>query len=502
MNKENTKTGKTFIGVSIIIFFSKILGFLRDIMIASVFGTTVLTDMFQVVFSLPSLLFASIGTALSAVNIPDLTYFIKNRSKEERDRYLSNLFAQITLWATLLCVVGIIFAPTVTRVIAPGFSGKVMGITIALTRVMIPTLLFVSLTYVATGVLQVHGHFLLSSMISIPFNLVIILALVVKGADIMFLGYITTLGWLLQFLIQLPVIIKEKYHFYFRIDFKDEQTVNTFKQLIPILLGNSLLQLCLIIDRTFATHLDEGTTAALSFGSNLFVTVTSVFIVAMSTVVFPRLSQYCMELDYARIRLMLVNIFKILLFILVPYLILVVTYHQEIISLVYQRGAFTSKSTAMTSLAFLCYSFAVIGYACQEIFNRVYYALKKFKIPMTASLVCIVIKVILDLIFFQSAGIMGISTSTAVCLLLYAIIMSVLVSREIGGFLRRDLFYYGLKLIMPVTSMILVILLFKYFTGSGMILGFLLPLALSGCMYLGVAYLTGLNRIFYWRDSA
>ncbi|MEN6460040.1 MAG: murein biosynthesis integral membrane protein MurJ, partial [Syntrophomonas sp.] len=497
MSNENVKTGKTFIGVSIIIFCSKVLGFLREIFFASVFGTTVLTDMFGVIFSLPSLLFASVGTALSSVNIPDLTYFISNRTKEERDRYLSNLFAQVTLWATLICIIGITFAPTITKIIAPGFSGEVTGIAVALTRVMIPTLLFVSLTYVATGVLQVHGYFLMSSIISIPFNLVIIISLLIKGADIMFLGYITTLGWLLQFLIQLPVIIKEKYHFFWRIDFKNEQTVSTFKQLIPILMGNSLLQLCLIIDRTFATHLTAGTTAALSFGSNLFVTVTSVFIVAMSTVVFPRLSKYCLDLDYTRIRLMLANIFKILLFILVPYLVLVVTYHQEIISLLYERGAFTSKSTSMTSLAFLFYSFAVIGYACQEIFNRVYYALKKFKIPMTVSMVCIAIKVLLDLILFRSAGITGISGSTAFCLLLYAIIMSFLISREIGGFLRKDLFFYGLKLILPVISMILVIVLFKFFINGGVVLTFLLPLTLSGCIYLGIAYLIGLNKEFY-----
>ena len=77
-----------------------------------------------------------------------------------------------------------------------------------------------------------------------------------------------------------------------------------------------------------------------------------------------------------------------LLFILLPYLIAAIAYHQEIISLIYERGAFTDQSTLTTSLSFMCYSFAVFGYACQELFNRVYYALKNFHIPMRASLVC------------------------------------------------------------------------------------------------------------------
>ena len=493
MSKGVPKTGKTFIGVSIVIFMSKVLGFLRDISIAYFFGTTILSDLFLLIFSFPGYLFASIGTALSSVNIPDLTYYIKNRTREERDLYLSNLFAQITLWATILCLAGIIFAPAITGLIAPGLKSDVIGLAVQLTRIMIPTLLFVSLTYVATGVLQVHGYFLLSSAISIPFNLLIILCLYLKGNDIIFLGYVTTLGWFLQFLIQVPVLWKEKYRFFFRIDFKDEHTVLMFKQLLPILLGNSLLQLCLIIDRSFATHLEEGTAGALGYGSNLFVTITSVFIVAMSTVIFPRLSQYCLEKDYSRIRYLLSNIFKILLFILLPYLILVVFYHQEIIALVYEHGAFTSKSTSISSLAFLGYSFAVMGYACQEIFNRVYYALKKFKIPMQVSIFCIGLKLLLDFISFRTAGIIGISVSTAVCMLIYAVIMGILLHREIGSFLGKDVIYFTLQLGLPIAGMIAVILGSRYLPLDGR-MAFLLPLLLSGLVYVGTAYLSPIRH--------
>lgn len=492
MSRPAGKTGKTFIGVSAMIFVSKLLGFARDIVFASIFGTTTLTDLFQLIFSFPGYLFGSIGTALSSVNIPDLTYFLNNRNREERNRYLSNLFAQITLWATLLCILGIIFAPALTGLIAPGLSGEVVDLAVLLTRIMIPTLLFVSLSYVAAGVLQVHGHFLLSSSISIPFNLLVIAALLLRGEDIILLGYVTTIGWLLQFLIQLPVLMREKYRFFWRIDFHDQYTVAMFKQLAPILLGNSLLQLCLIIDRSFATHLEPGTTAALAFGSNLFVTATSIFVVAMSTVVFPRLSQYCLDGDKAQIRALLGNIFKILLFILLPYLVLVIFYNREIIALVYQRGAFTDRSTSITALAFLGYSMAVAGYACQEIFNRVYYALKRFTIPMKASLFCLALKLVLDLALFRSTGIAGIALSTAACLLLYACILAWLLHQELGAFLDRKLGIFLLRLMLPAAGMVLVII-------GGRLLGldgrftFLLPLLASGLVYLGISYFSNIR---------
>ncbi len=489
MSNGTGKTGKNFIGVSIVIFIAKLIGFVRDIVFAAIFGTTILADLYQLIFSYPSYLFTSIGTALSSFNIPNLTSFLKDRTREERNQYLSNLFAHITLWGSLLCLVGIIFAPALTKVIAPGVSDDVVGLAIMLTRIMIPTLLLVSLTYVTAGVLQVHGRFKLSSSISIPFNVLIIVALLLKGDDVVLLGFVTTIGWFLQFLLQVPVLFKEKYRFFARISFKDEQTKMLFKQLLPILLGNSLLQLCLIIDRTFGTHLDPGVTSALTFGGNLFMTITSIFIVAMSTVVFPRLSQYCLDGDQENIRSLLKSIFKILLFILLPYLILVIFYNREIISLVYERGAFTDKSTAMTAMAFIGYSLAVAGYACQEIFNRVYYALKKFKIPAMVSLFCLGLKLFLDYLLFETAGIIGISLSTAVCMLIYAIVMGTLLHREIGSFLGREMWVFFLQLTLPSAGMIAVVLGGHYLQLDGRY-AFLLPLLVSGLVYLGISYLS------------
>jgi len=365
---------------------------------------------------------------------------------------------------------------------------------------MMPTLIFVNLTYLTTGILQVHGYFMRSAAISIPFNLLIILALYMRGDDIVFLSYVTTIGWLLQFLIQVPVLKREKYVLP-RFIRHGGQAFVSLRQLVPVLLGNSLLQLCLILDRTFATNLGEGSTAALSFGGNLFVTITSVFIVAMSTVVFPRLSKYCLDEDFDSIRALLATIFKILLFILVPYLILVVVYNQEIISLVYERGAFTSESTRMTSQAFLFYSFAVIGYACQEIFNRVFYALKKFRLPMIVSLICLAVNIAGNQLLV-GYGIAGVSISTAAALLLYAIIMFVLIHRNIGGFAYREVLVYGVKLLIPVAGMLGVIIGFKYLGAAGLIMAFLLPLMLSGLVYLALAYICQLIQVFTKKEVA
>lgn len=490
----NEKTGRNFIGVSITILASKALGFARDIFVAASIGTSRLSDVYTQVFGLASLLFTSIGMALSSVNIPNLTHYLTNENEEERRKYISGLFAQIALSASLISVLGIIFAPWVTRLILPGMNEDVAGVAVSLTRIMFPTLLFICLAYVTAGILQVHKHFMISSLISIPFNLIIIGALLVWKNNILILGYVTTLGWLLQFLVQLPVLIKEKYRFHFRLGLDNRHIRDVYTKLFPILLGNAALQLCLITDRAFASHLEEGSAAALSFGSMLFTTITSIFIVAMSTVTFPDLSKFCLEKDFANVRRMLNYIFKVLFFILVPYLIIVTIYNKDIIKLVYERGTFTEKSTVMTSTAFLFYSFCIAGYVCQEIFNRVYYSLKKFNVPMILSGVCILLNLLMVALCYRLYGIKGIAGSTAAAFLVYAIIMSFSVRKEVGAFLGKDFAFFLARLAVSSGGMIIVSLVFKQMGIEGIWGAFLLPVGIGAVVYLAAAYFTGVLK--------
>jgi putative peptidoglycan lipid II flippase len=491
---DDGSTGRNFISVAVAIFFSKVLGFLRDVLFASTFGTTIIADAYQTIFGLPSLLFSSVGNALSSVNIPDLTYFLHRRTSADRQDYIANLFAQITLIFGLLSLAGIMLAPWITRLLAPGLETSAAQVASALFRIMTPCLLFVNLTYFSAGILQVHGFFLLSSLVSIPFNVLIILALFLRGDDIVFIGYMTTAGWFLQFFIQYPRLRRLGYRLRGGISFTEPHIKNIYRNLLPILLGNSVLQLCLIADRSFGTRLSEGTSSALAFGSNLFITITSVFVVAMSTVVFPRLSQYCLVKDYPRIRDLVSMIFQILLFILLPYLILIIAFHREIIMLVYERGAFDQVSTNMTASSFLFYSLSVGGYACQEIFNRVFYAFKQYRLPMLVSLLCVGINLALDSLLYQTYGIMGISLSTSACMLLYAGLMFCLLRRQIGPGMGASLLRFCLRLGVPLGVMLLLVLWGRH-QGNGSLSSMLLTIVVSGGAYLAVAYGMGFGKI-------
>ena len=482
---------KYFTGVTILILLSKLLGFLREFLIARNIGTTGLADAYTSIFGIPTLLFSNIGIALSSVNIPNLTHYMLHKTAEERRNYVSNLFSQISLFASVFSAIGIMLAPAAARLIAPGLANGISAISIMLTRIMFPVLLFVSLAYAAAGILQVHKRFFASSLISIPFNIAIIVALLIWKNNVMALGYATSLGWFLQFLIQLPVLVKEKYMPKLLVDFRNREIQAIYRHLIPILIGNAALQVCLVTDRAFATLLEEGSAAALSYGSNLFIIITSVFIVAMSTVTFPELSKYCEEKNNEKLKKLIVYIFKVMLVVLVPYLLIAASYSADIIRLIYERGTFTARSTQMTAAAFLIYSFCLAGYACQEVFNRLFFALKKYAVPMKVSLLCISVNLLFQAFAWKRWGNAGIAGSTAAAMAVYTVAITLAAGKEIGGFPAGELAGFCLKLVLPSAGMMGVFLAFKHLSGGGIAVSFLLPLLLGGIMYLLASFFTG-----------
>ena len=274
--------------------------------------------------------------------------------------------------------------------------------------------------------------------------------------------------------------------------------INIYKQLVPILLGNSVLQLCTFTDRIFSSYLGEGATSALSYGSNLFTMVSGIFLVAMSTVVFPELSRLCAEKNNEKIAGLINYAFKILCFIFIPYLIIVAFYHRDIVRLVYERGVFNAESTAMSSTAFLFYSFCVVGYAFQEIFNRMFYAMGKYRTPMVLGIAFALVNAVFNLLFWKK-GIAVIAGTTAIVFLIYAFAVVILVKREIGKLFDKSFAAFMMKMIVPVLLMTAAFMAFRAINKQGANIftggyGFIIPILIGGVLYIVSSWALGAVR--------
>lgn len=495
MSAESSRsTGRNFIWVAITIFFAKVLGLLREVLFGRMFGTTAVADAFQTIFGVPQLLFTAIGNALSAINIPYLTGLMKGEHSKERKEYVDNFMAQITLIFGVLSILGVVLSPLIVRIW--GFEGQARDVVLILCMIMMPCLLFVNLAYFCAGILQTHRYFLLSSLIAIPFNVLIILAIIFRGDNIIFIGAITTAGWFLQFFIQYPQLRRLGYRLWGKISFKSPESRNLYRNLVPVILGYAVLQISLLVDRGFGTFLPEGTASALGYGSNLFLTTSGIFIMAMSIVIFPRLAKYCQQKDFTKIIELLGTIWQTMLFVLLPYMLIIIFFHRDIISIIFERGGgeFNYESTTLTATAFLFYSFAAVGYACQEIFNRVFYAFKRYRVPAIASVVCIVLNVLLTFMVYRTYGIAGISITTAFCMLLYAGILLFFLRKKLGAGMGLSVIFGLVRCMPPLLAMLLVFFVARRVYGDSMLIA-LATMAAGGAVYLAVAFAMGFGKI-------
>ena len=270
------------------------------------------------------------------------------------------------------------------------------------------------------------------------------------------------------------------------------------REIAFIFISNLMFQLCFIIDKVFVSG-DEGMIATVNYASNLFVTISSVFVVAMSNVVFPAISKNYEEgqIDYVRRLLRYIITFMFVIF--VPYLLVVSLFGRQIIALLYERGSFTSDSTSATATAFAIYSFGILGYVAQELFNKILYLASRYRITVTATISVAVAKVALDAVLVPRFGAMAAAVTTTFLLTIYAIVVATTMRRVVGAYLNHTLAKNIMKVIAGAAAALVIYLGF-YFTTPGILTSrvmFVVPLLVCGVVYIIVLFALGLLRSLF-----
>ncbi|MDO5478857.1 MAG: lipid II flippase MurJ, partial [Clostridia bacterium] len=380
--------GKSYILVVVGILLAKGLGFFRDMAFAGVFGTGTEADIYSQVFGLVNLIFTGIGVALS-------TLVIKNLNKEENagheQSYAASFLRKSILALTVAAFAVALLARPIVNMVLPGLSPEEFELAVKMMYLMAPSLIFVVVAYIVSGLLQNKQVYFITSIMSLPFNVAIIAALFFENVDIMAVALVTTIGWFFHIVIQLPAFYKKGYSFFEK---KDKSLIKKEKspEILWIFISNMMFQLCVYIDRAFV-----GDASTFNYASNLFITISSVFVVAMSTVVFPSISKNYEEGQITYVNELVQYIITIMVAIFLPFLLVVGFFGEDVIRLVYERGEFAAESTIAVSKMFFIYSLGVLGYVAQELFNKVLYLAGKYKYTVIGTIVVVLANVGINL---------------------------------------------------------------------------------------------------------
>ncbi|GIV21451.1 MAG: putative lipid II flippase MurJ [Armatimonadota bacterium] len=386
MTGETHKVARAAAVMMAAIFVSRVLGQLRDTAIAAWFGQNAYTDVYRAAFSIPDLLFFLIaGGALSSSFVPVFTEYLTRGQEEEAWKVFSVVATFMTLVVTGFVLVGEIFARQLVPLVAPGFQPWQLDMTAALTRIVLPAQICFFLGGLMMATLYVRGHFLVPALGPIIYNLGIIAGGWLLGGHLGVAG----LSWgaligavVGNLLLQMAFLRRVGVRYRFSLHLRHPGVVKVGKLVLPVILGLSLPQVFVLINRVFASLLPPGAVSALDNANKQMQAPLGIFAQAISIAVFPTLSAQAARGDMEAFRRTLVQGVRALWFLTVPISVWMMILSTDIVSILLQYKKFTPDDTRITAEALVFYCIGLFAFSSQAILNRAFYAVQDTVTPV------------------------------------------------------------------------------------------------------------------------
>lgn len=494
-------SGITYIIMVFGIMVAKCLGFGRNIIFASEFAASELTDIYFQVFGIATFLFTGIGTALGTLVIKNLNK-AENALPSAQKKYVSRFICKISLIVLGVTAVMYLGTDIIVKLLLPGLDGSFIPAAREMMYIMLPSGLFVITAYIIAGVLQNCKKFFITSIMSLPYNIIIIAALLFGELDIYVISYITTIGWLLHVVILLPDFYRKGFRIFYRD--KSNTSVGAKEKSIEVLyifISSMMFHMCFVFDKAAVSH-DSGVATTINYAYNFFITIASIFVVAMSNVSFPSISKSYERGDKEAVKKTTQQLISLLFAIIVPFILVAVIFGGDILSLLYERGKFTRELTEQTAVLFTIYTFGIFGYVCQELFNKLLYLDSRYKVPVIGSIVIMLAKPLINLVI-ADRGVVAISLTTTILFCIYAAVIAVAITKVTGNYATAALGKNLLKILVAGVCSLTVYLVFHItgFDPIGGRFGFILPLAACAVVYVAVIAASGLVKVLLPRRT-
>jgi putative peptidoglycan lipid II flippase len=398
------------------IVIGRMLGFVRESVLAYVYGASPEVDAFIVAQTITFLLFSFLGPAISSAGIPVLSDLFLNDHTRQRRHYRSivwSLFHLIVILTGLFMLIGYFITPILVHVIAPGFDANREMMAIHLTRTMLPSILFCGLAGWASLVLQSQNRFGSFAVSYLPNNLVSIVGIFMSAltGNILLVAVTTMLGIAGQFIVQLPSVFSTRYKFTLNLKSTDfSKIMKLAPSTIVTEFGN---QISTIFDRIFGSGLKAGSIASLGYGQRAFSLVIGVIQMPIIIVLFPKLSAQSGLGDNNGFFRLLGKGLGLLSFLMIPAAAGLMILSVPITQLLFERGAFDSSATVVTASIVFFYAISLPFLSWRDLLIRSFYAMKDSKTPVTSTIVMVIANVGLNFLTVPIWGVRALAISSS-----------------------------------------------------------------------------------------
>lgn len=443
-------------------FLSRILGFVREVLIAQLFGAQAITDSYLVAQILPATIAGLIGGALTTVFIP---LFVEERHTRGEEKAWEGAGAVLgTSMVYLLCALGGAYwvSPYFLRLVAPGFSGERFTLALSMSSIMLPSLFFLGMLGIFTGIVQSYRIFTLPALTGLLSNVCLIAFLVfAQKSPVWSLSLGNLTGSLVQFLI-LALFLRKlwpqgKIHF----SLSHPMLKRAWKLMVPILLGTGVGYLNLIVDRIFASLLPVGTIAALGFAVRVKEIPTGLFGVAISQSIYPTLSSYSAEKKMEPLRNLFSRSLETLWLFILPATVGLFLLSEETVRFLFERGAFDVRATVVTAQSLSFYLLGLFATASLDVVGRVFFAFQDTQTPVKVGVVGLALNIVLNAVFVRYLAHRGLALATSLSAIFMFLVLLEILRRRMKGIEGRILLYNLGKILLACGGMGVIILLLR-----------------------------------------
>ena len=468
-NREKGNLGRAAGVVSFFTLISRVLGLVRDMVIASFFGATISADAFVVAFKIPNMLrrFTAEGSMTIAF-IPVFTEYLQNRSKKEAFELARIILTLLSLILVIITIAGIVLSPLIVRLIAPGYGEDVSKyeLTVLLTRITFPYIFFVSLVAFFMGVLNSLKHFASPAAAPIFLNVGIIGATLLISSHMPEPVMATALGVLiggaLQVMLQLPVFFKSGLSLMPMWQPGHPAVKRILFLIVPALFGSAVIQISQTVGTILASFLPDGSMSWLYYADRLVELPLGVFAIAISTAALPSLSRQAAEKDKSAFTDTLNYALKLTFFISIPSLAGLIILGKPIIQLLFQRGAFDLLSRDMTAIALMYYALGLWAVSGGKIVVSAFYALQDTKTPVKVSVITFLSYLFLGMILMGPLQHGGLALALSLASTIYFLLLLLLLKRKMPEWDLLPIGVSVLKIIFSSAAMGVGVYCLKY----------------------------------------
>jgi putative peptidoglycan lipid II flippase len=427
---------------------SRMLGLVREIMVAKLYGATGDTDAFFFAYNIPELVRTLlISGALSSVFIPIFSEFRQKSGEDRAKRMSGQVFGFVLLLSVGITVIGIVIAPLIiylAQVIGLGqVEENIFKLTIDLTRMVFPILIFIALSGLCQGILNSLGNFRTPAFAPFFFNIVIIAILVTEdlispNARIQVAAIAFVAGAFAQLLYQIPRLRRDGIRITLRVNFRDPVYGRLMALAPAAMMGYATMVVNSFVDKSIAYSFAPKHLSYLTYGFRVEQLPFSVFGVSVATALFPTISLYLTEgrlQDFKRATSAGV---RILIFTIVPAMVVFLSLKRAVVMLLFERGAFAPEATIGSADALFMYTLGIVPASLLLLISRVFFAGQDMKTPLKAGLVMVALNFVLDIWFSQpwglGMGFKGIALCTSIVAFINLGILVFILDKRYGGF--------------------------------------------------------------------